>query len=143
MLYPAKSGPDQNFGSNLINATIPSLGYKKNNRAAVMKMKDYLDEARSSSNSSKLSTLYFERILDTLRMNRYKGTTEHNYHQIWTQFNDFLIQLDRMPETWEDRLIIHITSLVQAQRQPQTISSYISAIKVVLRTENIIITDEI
>ena len=47
-----------------------------------------------------------------------------------------------MPETWEDRLIIYITSLVQAQRKPQTISSYISAIKAVLRTGNIIITDK-
>ena len=106
------------------------------------KLKDFQEEARSSTDSSELSTLYFERLLDTLRTKRYKGTTERNYHQIWTQYNAFLIKLDRMPETWEDRLIIYITSLVRIGRASQTISSYISAIKAVLKKERIIIKDD-
>ena len=85
--------------------------------------------------------MYFECLLDTLRTKRYKGTTERNYHQNWTPFNNFLIKLDRMPETWEDRLIIYITSLVQVGHGSQTISSYISAIKAVLNKKRIIIKD--
>ena len=84
----------------------------------------------------------FERILDMLRTKRYKGSTEKNYHQIWAQINEFLIGLNRMPESWEDRLVIYIMSLVQIGRASQTISSYIRAIKAVLRTEQIIIKDE-
>ena len=77
----------------------------------------------------------YERLLETLCTKRNKGSTEHNYHQIWIQFNKFLIKLNRMPNTWEDRLIIYFTSLVQVGQASQTISSYISTIKAVLNKE--------
>ena len=53
----------------------------------------------------------------------------------------FLIKLDRMP-TWEDRLTIYITSLVDLDRKPQTIQSYMNAIKAFLWMEDIIIRDD-
>ena len=49
--------------------------------------------------------------------------------------------MDRRPQSWEDRLIIYITHLIKIGRASQTISSYISAIKAVLRAEDIFILD--
>ena len=47
-----------------------------------------------------------------------------------------------MPDTWQDRLNVSIASLVKVEQEPQTIVSYISAIKAVLRTENNFISDD-
>ena len=88
------------------------------------------------------TTAYFEQIVESLKTKKYRNPTEKNYHQIWTQFNAFIINLDHMPTTWEDRLIIYITSLIQIGRASQTIKSYISAINSVLQTENVITKDD-
>ena len=45
------------------------------------------------------------------------------------------------PDNWEDRLILFIGYLVQENKQSQTIRSYVSAIKKVLRDDNIVINE--
>ena len=47
-----------------------------------------------------------------------------------------------MPETWEDRLVIYITSLVQLGHESQTMTSYISAFITVLKKEHVVLKDD-
>ena len=47
-----------------------------------------------------------------------------------------------MPNTWEDRFATYIAALIKLEREPQTIKSYISAVKAVLSTEQIYIKED-
>ena len=55
-----------------------------------------------SSESSKVSALEMNRILDRLEANKNRSETKENYHKVWTLFNKFLIRLDNKPKFWED-----------------------------------------
>ena len=70
-------------------------------------------------------------------MNRLKATqnrtsTRNNYLGIWRNFNNFLIKLDYRPNSWELRVSMYLTFLVDNGLQSSTIKSYASAIKKIL-----------
>ena len=48
-------------------------------------------------------------------------------------FNQFIVSLDRKPDTWEDRLTLFVEFLINEGRKSTTIRSYISAVKAVLQ----------
>ena len=54
------------------------------------------------------------------------------YCCVWRQFNKFIINLDVIPETWEERATLFIGYLVQKGMQSGTVKSYISGIKKML-----------
>ena len=62
------------------------------------------------------------------------------YYEEGKLFNSFLIHLDRMPDNWDDRIILFVAHLIEpeqngdtAEKQkttaPQMIASYASGIK--------------
>ena len=71
-----------------------------------------------------------------MRSEKHRASTQNNYHTIWSNFNKFLIKLDKMPKTWEDRVALYCTHLVKTVKvQSSTLKSYVSAIKDVLITD--------
>ena len=69
-------------------------------------------------------------------MEKHENSTKENYHGIWKNFNRFIIRLDVIPSTWEDRLTLFIGHLADNGIQSSTIKSYISAIKAVLEYDD-------
>ena len=55
-----------------------------------------------------------------------------NYISVWRQFNNFIIKLDELPESWEDRVTLFGAVLVDSGIQSSTLRSYFSAIKCML-----------
>ena len=82
--------------------------------------------------SSSISTDKMEGIIAKLRYEHNRSVTREKYYNVWKNFNEFFIRLDRKPETWEDRLTLHVGYLISNKRKSSTINSYISAIKAVL-----------
>ena len=78
-----------------------------------------------------------ESIVDKLKMERNRTSTKDNYYGIWKSFNTFFLKLDRKPDTWEERLNLFVAYLVETNKKSQTIKSYVSAIKAVLRQDDI------
>ena len=72
-------------------------------------------------------------MLENLQGEKHRESTKEQYHKIWTNFNKFLLRLDRRPNTWEEKVAWYCTYLVQTQgTQSSTIKTYVSAIKDVL-----------
>ena len=73
-----------------------------------------------------------------LKANQNRDSTKANYLGIWKQFNKFIIRLDSIPLSWEERATYFATYLVSCGYQSSTIRSYVSAIKhvVVSSTDN-------
>ena len=87
-----------------------------------------------SSDSFSAASLALER--DKLRNMEHKPKTQAMYHSVWRKFNQFLIELDHMPPTWEEKTSLYCTYLIKIVGvQSSTIKSYISAIKYKLRTD--------
>ena len=77
-----------------------------------------------------------ERILERLKSNKNRKSTRHNYHQIWKQFNKFLMLLDKKPAIWERRVSLFCAFLIDKGLKSNTIRSYISALKNTLIIDN-------
>ena len=86
----------------------------------------------ASSDSSKISTHHVLNILDKLKTKRVWDSTNKNYLAIWRVFNKFIIRLDHIPKSWEERTSLFCGYLIEDGVQSQTIKSYVSAIKAVL-----------
>ena len=82
-----------------------------------------------------ISTTAIEQIVDNLKNKRHRDSTRENYYCVWRTFNEFFIQLDRKPDTWEDRIILFVGYLITKKLQSSTIRSYVSAIKGVLHDD--------
>ena len=89
----------------------------------------------TSSNSSRISTSAMHNILDQLKRKTKRSSTDANYFSIWRKFNNFVIQLDRKPESWEERMCLYGAYLIDSGIQSSTLKSYFSAIKAVLRED--------
>ena len=70
--------------------------------------------------------------MNKLKASQNRKSTQNNYLGIWRNFNNFLIKLDFMPRSWEDRTSLFLTYLVDNGLQSSTLKSYASAIKKVL-----------
>ena len=76
-------------------------------------------------------------ILEDLKNDRHRNTTAKAYHKVWEKFNQFVIRLDDIPKTWEERTSLFCAYLIQIkQLQSSTIKSYVSAIKSKLIGDN-------
>ena len=74
--------------------------------------------------------------MEQLKNGSLRNTTDSTYYNVWKNFNQFLIKLDKMPKTWEDRLTLYCTYLIKIKnRKSSTIKSYVSGIKHVLKTD--------
>ena len=96
----------------------------------------------SGSTSSTISSAALGNLIDRLKMERNRSTTRQTYYCVWRKFNQFFIRLDIKPQNWEDRLILFVGYLVESNKKSSTIRSYISAIKAVLREDNVIINED-
>ena len=75
-------------------------------------------------------------MLDRLKGQVHQPSTKYNYHKVWTNFNEFILKLDKIPESWEEKLTIYCTYLTYICRlKSSTIRSYASAIKTTLITD--------
>ena len=54
-----------------------------------------------------------------------------NYYVVWKQLNLFLIKLDVIPDSWEERVALFAAYLIDIKKE----RSYISAIKHVLKCD--------
>ena len=92
------------------------------------------DDCRSSSDSSKISVEYLRNIKEQLRGHVNCQTTRDNYSGIWKNFNNFIISLDNIPATWEERLCMYCVFLIDVCKvKSTTLKSYVSAIKFTLQ----------
>ena len=82
-------------------------------------------------------------VLKRLKYNQHKSSTTGNYLQIWRQFNQFIIRLDRKPKLWEERVALFCTYLINKGRKSSAVRSYVSAIKSVLKKDNYIWNDNL
>ena len=86
----------------------------------------------STSSNSTISTRRMELILEKLKCQRNRSSTNKNYYSIWNKFNRFVLCLDSKPKTWEQRVSLYGAFLVEGGIQSSTLKSYISAIKCIL-----------
>ena len=57
-------------------------------------------------------------------------------------FNEFFIRLDEKPDNWEDRILLFSGYLIDNDKKSSTVKSYISAIKAVLRDDNVEVNED-
>ena len=81
-------------------------------------------------------------VLSKLKCIQTKESTSRMYFKVWRQFNNFIVRLDRIPATWEDKLQLYCAYLIDAGGQSSTVKSYVSAIKSVLKIDGYILDDK-
>lgn len=85
----------------------------------------------------KYSLEQYYRIRDQIKYYKVGKSTRRAYKRTWNRCNSFLLQFDRIPPSWEDRLVIWVTHLVDNRYKSNTVKSYISAIKYCLEVDGI------
>ena len=103
-----------------------------------------LSDDKSSSRStdtSSISTAAINSIVMKLKTERNRSSTRSNYYCVWKTFNEFFIRLDAKPETWEERLVLFVAYLIENKKKSTTIKSYVSAIKAVLKDDDVFINE--
>ena len=68
-------------------------------------------------------------------------STKRGYRQAWMNLNVFLICMDRIPDSWDDRVCLFVKQLIVERYPPQTIQSYATAVKAMLKDEGVAIED--
>ena len=96
-----------------------------------------MTSSETSSQSSKYSVKHLNAVFEKLKGNQVRESTKANYMSIWRNFNKFLLKLDtsQWKVSWEQRVVLFGTHLVDQGAQSQTVKSYFSAIKHVLKTD--------
>ena len=88
-----------------------------------------------SSSTSWISANHLNRIIESIKMLQTRATTKMNYISIWRKFNAFIVRLDETPKDWEDRVALCAALLIDEGIQSNTLKSYISAIKAILKVD--------
>lgn len=70
-----------------------------------------------------------------------RASTKAMYHSLWCNFNKFLLGFDDLPTTWEDKMVLCASFLADIGNSSATVSSYMSAIRYVLRHDGMEIND--
>ena len=91
---------------------------------------------KEMTTNSTISSSAMEWIVDRLKSQCRRDSTRSNYLTIWHMFNKFILNLDRVPPTWDKRLVLFVGYLIEKGRKSTTIKSYISAIKAILMDDN-------
>ena len=92
-----------------------------------------------SSGSSKYSSNAISMLVDSLKSQQNRASTNKTYLAVWRKFNAFLLNLDKMPgnpHQWEYRTVLFVGYLIESGIQSSTIKSYVSAIKRTLLNDN-------
>ena len=90
-------------------------------------------ESSSSSSVKSISTAAMLEVIEKLKMNQHRDSTQKGYYNIWKSFNEFFLRLDHKPNNWEDRIVLYVGYLIDTKKQSSTVKSYISAIWAVLQ----------
>ena len=97
-----------------------------------------------SISAESYSSDYLYGLLDRLNYESRQKSTRKNYHQVWTNFNKFLIKLDKVPQKWEQRLVLYCTHLTFVKRlKSATVKSYASAVKATLTDDGYLWDDKL
>ena len=88
-----------------------------------------------SSGSSRISLKYLQQTADELCRQQRCEATRRTYHYGWCNFSDFLISLDQWPDNWDDRIVLFAAQLIVEGRPEQTVKSYVSAVKAILKED--------
>ena len=96
----------------------------------------------TSSDYSRISAVDIKNIVDRLRYQQHRDTTQKNYYTVWKIFSKFLVRLDDRPVSWTDHLTLFVGHLIQQNKQSSTVKSYISAIKSVLHDCDIKVNED-
>ena len=91
---------------------------------------------------SSISTETVKSIVQRLKLERNRSSTRRNYHTVWKIFSKFYLRLDTKPTEWEDRITLFVGYLIDQNKKASTVNSYISAIKTVLREDNVRIAED-
>ena len=81
------------------------------------------------SDTSTISSTEMNNLLDQIKFNKNKDSTSRIYHNVWVNFNRFLVRLDELPSTWEKRVSLYCAHLLKRGAKSATLKSYVSAIK--------------
>ena len=95
-----------------------------------------------SLHSSRVSASYMFSILEKLRVQNNRKSTKDNYFSIWRAFNKFIVALDYRPDSWEVKVYLFVTHLVNSGRKSSTVKSYVSAIKLVLKDDGYYLSED-
>lgn len=83
----------------------------------------------------------FNRIVDKLSNSGISQSTKEMYHRVWCNFNRFLLCFDDLPTTWEEKLVLYASFLADIGNASSTVASYMSAIRYVLRQDDVVLND--
>ena len=86
----------------------------------------------SSLMSSSISADVVHSIVEKLKWEQHRSSTQKAYYSAWKSFNKFYVRLDTRPKNWEDHLTLFVAYMINDRKKSTTIKSYISAIKAVL-----------
>lgn len=108
-----------------------------------MNVKDFIKEGTCSSSlePAKISLHLFKRVVDRLQNSDVEWSTKTMYYRVWCLFNRFLLCFDDLPTSWEEKLVLFAAFNVEIGNAPATISSYMSAIRYMLRHDGINISN--
>lgn len=98
-------------------------------------------QVSSLEEPQRISLQMFNRIVEKLTNADIQDSTKRVYHSIWCNFNKFLLCFDDLPTTWEQKLVLYATFLADAGCASATVASYMSAIRYVLRHDNVEISN--
>lgn len=101
---------------------------------------DSLSHSTDTPGQYSLSQYY--RIKEKIKSMGIRAQTKQAYYNRWKALNKFLIKFDTIPETWEDRITLYITHLINAKKKSATVKSYLSAIRFILREDGVTLNED-
>ena len=108
--------------------------YKKKRMRKELRKCNYSDSI-STTSSDRISTSKLQEVREQLLNSVHRNSTRKNYHGVWQNFNKFVIKLDWIPESWEERVSLYCAFMSENELQSSTMKSYISAIKAKLKND--------
>lgn len=86
---------------------------------------------RASENTDlpgQYSLAQFYRIKEKIKSLSIRASRRRSYYNRWKSLNKFLLKFDSIPESWEDRVTLYVTHLINEKKKSSTVKSYLSAI---------------
>lgn len=83
----------------------------------------------------------YYRIKERIKGMGLRPKTKRAYYNRWKALNKFLIKFDSIPETWEDRIVLYVTHLIDTKKKSNTVKSYLSAIRYILQEDGVVLNE--
>ena len=100
-------------------------------------------DTESTFSSDRISVEDLEEKREYWMHHMHRPSTKKTYHGVWTKFNQFVLRLDYPPPTWEEKVSLYITHLLESNFKSATLKSYISGIKAKLKADGYVWRDEL